>query len=75
MATETKTYRLEIGSEHAPYPATDEEYDLQTAQRMANALHHPDWPRGRCIIIRSIQTGRAVGYTERMNGRTEIRPA
>ncbi len=69
------TYVLEIGSDHAPYRATDDEYTLSDAEKMAKALHHPDWPRSRCIIIRNTANNRPVAYTEYLNGKVDMRPA
>ena len=71
------TYHLEIGTDHhAPHRATDEVYPTYAeAEEMAKALHVPDWPCSRCVIICNHPTGRACGYTEYSNGRTMIRPA
>lgn len=76
MTTNSNThYTLDIGSNHAPYRAMDDEYaTYEAAETAAKSLHHPDWPPDRCVIIRNMSNHRPAGYTVYQNGKVIVRP-
>ncbi len=73
-----KTYILEVVTDNheTHVRATQDEYTLSGAERMAKSLHHPDWPPGQYLVIRCVETGRAVGFTRCYgSGHVVVEPA